>query len=50
MVLDNGTLAEMDSPANLLAVKQGGVFKGLWEKHLKSHGDSGGNGSGKGKQ
>jgi ABC-type multidrug transport system fused ATPase/permease subunit len=37
MVLENGNLIEMDSPSTLLE-KENGLFRSLWEKHLKSHG------------
>jgi len=36
MVLDDGKLAELDTPANLLA-KEEGHFKSLWDKHQQSH-------------
>jgi len=39
LVLDQGNLAEYDSPQALLAKPEGeGLFKGLWEKHVASHG------------
>jgi len=34
--LDSGNLKEFDNAANLLTI-QGGLFKGLWEKHQKEH-------------
>jgi hypothetical protein len=37
MVLDNGLLRELDSPQALLANEQG-LFKQLWQTHLRSHG------------
>lgn len=36
MVLDQGKLAEMDSPKRLLESRDG-LFKQLWDKHLSSH-------------
>lgn len=36
-MLDGGVMAEMDSPERLLA-RPDGLFKGLWDKHQKSHG------------
>jgi ATP-binding cassette subfamily C (CFTR/MRP) protein 1 len=36
MILDDGVLAEMDSPANLL-LKTDGIFRGLWDKHHHHH-------------
>eukprot|EP01040_Poterioochromonas_malhamensis_P005555 gene5555-5971_t len=38
MVLDQGKLMELASPKELLE-KSDGMFKGLWERHLKSHGN-----------
>ena len=35
MVLDNGILAEFDTPANLLE-KDNGIFKELYENNLRS--------------
>lgn len=37
MVLDSGKLVEYDSPQALLEQPEG-TFKGLWERHLNSHG------------
>ena len=37
LVLDSGSVAEMDSPENLLA-NPNGMFKSLWDRHKKSHG------------
>ena len=43
MVLDAGTIAEMDTPDNLLAKsEEEGVFRSLWERHQRSHGGNGG--------
>lgn len=39
MVLDQGNLMELASPKELLE-KNEGLFKGLWERHLKSHGET----------
>ncbi len=36
VVLDNGSLAEMDSPSNL--IEQDGVFAGMWKQHQISRG------------
>lgn len=44
MVLDSGVVRELDSPQDLLA-KPEGLFRQLWNKHLRSHGDAGGNAS-----
>jgi ABC-type multidrug transport system fused ATPase/permease subunit len=38
MVLDNGNLMELDSPQTLLE-KPDGLFRALWERHLKSQGN-----------
>lgn len=35
--MDDGLLAEFDSPQKLLAVPQG-LFHALWDKHVQSHG------------
>ena len=35
IVLDNGTLAEFDSPNSLLNAN--GIFKSLWDKHSATH-------------
>jgi ABC-type multidrug transport system fused ATPase/permease subunit len=35
--MDDGKMAEFDSPQRLLAVPTG-VFKSLWDKHIQSHG------------
>eukprot|EP01041_Mallomonas_annulata_P002837 gene2837-5584_t len=37
MVLENGELAELDSPKELMS-KSGGLFQALWERHQLSHG------------
>ena len=36
MVMDDGKLAEFDSPERLLAVPDG-LFRALWDKHVQSH-------------
>jgi len=36
MVLDDGYLGEFGTPSELLA-KEGGMFKGLWDRHKASH-------------
>lgn len=38
VVLDAGRLAEFDTPDRLLAM-EGGVFKGLWDKHVLAQGE-----------
>eukprot|EP01034_Spumella_vulgaris_P029483 gene29483-36545_t len=40
MVLDAGVMAEMAPPEELLA-RDDSLFKALWDKHQKSHGDKG---------
>lgn len=37
MIMDDGSLAEMDAPQALLALPNG-VFRSLWEKHQRQHG------------
>lgn len=39
MVLEEGRLAEMDTPDALVA-KEGGIFAGLWERHKLSEGEN----------
>ncbi len=41
MVLDNGELIELDKPDDLM-LKDGGMFKSLWERHQLSHGHKSG--------
>ena len=41
MVLDDGKIAEIDTPRTLL--HRGGAFKDLWDKHRSKHNDSSGN-------
>jgi ATP-binding cassette subfamily C (CFTR/MRP) protein 4 len=36
MVLQDGLLGELDTPAHLVA-KSGGLFASLWQQHVKSH-------------
>ena len=38
MVMDNGQVAEMDTPTNLLKLENG-IFKGLWQKNQSAHGN-----------
>ena len=38
MVMDNGKVAEMDAPSNLLKIDNG-IFKGLWHQSQSSHGN-----------
>merc|ERR1711871_1531614 len=44
MVMDNGKVAEIDSPGSLLKIENG-IFKALWHKNQSTHGneDDGGN-------
>ncbi len=40
MILDDGVLAEMDTPNHLL-LDEDGIFRGLWDKHEKAgHGNN----------